>query len=420
MAMGVRSQVSRKLRVLHVISDSGLGGAGRYLLALLDGFRTVAAGHGQLNLGVMCPQGVLRAHLKDRQIEIGTLPVGDVSFHPGNLGAIYRYLGKAEPTLVHTHASLAGRVAARLRGRPRVVFTRHRLGDGTTQHPWNSFGTSPMDRSSDGPGSNRARLSKAPLFKKTIRGWGERLLADGVIAVSASVKNDLMSEGIPPEMIHVIPNGVRVPDPPLEPDNRSFRRALVDTAGWQEDCFILAVVGRLVPEKGHTVLLEAVRAALSEAPRLRLLVVGDGPERGQLEALAHRLEISQIVHFTGFRADVEKILWAVDAAALPSLSEGMPLALLEAMAVGKPVIASMVGGIPEAVTHEETGLLVLPGNHREFSRAIVRLYQDGSLARKLGISARQRIRLAFTVERMARETLSFYYKVMGICSGHSP
>jgi glycosyltransferase involved in cell wall biosynthesis len=151
----------------------------------------------------------------------------------------------------------------------------------------------------------------------------------------------------------------------------------------------VGVVGRLVPEKGVDVFLQAAALVLAVVPQARFLVVGDGPVRADLERQAAGLGIADRVTFTGFRADAPQVIAGLDLLAVPSRSDGSPLVVCEAMAAGVPVVASRVGGLPDLVADGRTGLLVGPGRSEELARALVSLLLDPTAADELGTRSRE-------------------------------
>ncbi|HET8721097.1 MAG TPA: glycosyltransferase [Nitrospira sp.] len=179
----------------------------------------------------------------------------------------------------------------------------------------------------------------------------------------------------------------------------------------KEDRPTVGTVCRLVePKKGISVLLRAI-AALKEQnsdPQCQLLIVGDGPARPALEALSRQLGLSDRTVFAGARRDVARILPLLDLFVLPSLYEGFGIAILEAMAAGKPVVASAVGGIPEFVVAGETGLLVEPGNAAALGEAIESLVRDPAAATRMGMRGRARVVAEFHISTVIRRHEQLY------------
>jgi glycosyltransferase involved in cell wall biosynthesis len=175
---------------------------------------------------------------------------------------------------------------------------------------------------------------------------------------------------------------------------------------------VILYVGRLAPRKGVHYLLQAMPHIIKHFPKVRLLVVGAGPLENYLKDLSRRLSLQNSVTFLGYVSDerIRKLLALADVVVVPSIFEGCPLVLLEAMATGKPVVASAVQGIPEVVKHDFSGLLVNPGNIREIEQTIIRLMKDKKFADYLGENARQTIIKDYSWEKIARRTQEVYEK----------
>ena len=211
-------------------------------------------------------------------------------------------------------------------------------------------------------------------------------VARKVICVSEAVSQSAAGL-VPKEKRVVIRNGVATPSPNNgEPEGKS---PMIGVEG------AILCVARLAPEKGIDTLLDAMK----RLPDARLIVAGDGPERTALESRA-----GKNVAFLGFVEDIPALLGQVAIVAVPSRSEGLGLSALEAMAAGKPVVASSVGGLREVVVHGETGLLVPPGDPDALAEALKSLFEDPERARKMGEAGRARIRAEFDVEVMRAKT----------------
>lgn len=248
-----------------------------------------------------------------------------------------------------------------------------------------------------------ASHATALVGKRRLFGTTDRVLMEftrRVIAVSSTHARHLReSEGVDPSRIAVIENGVDLAAFPLasEPSRREARAALgIDAA-----TPVILVVAGLRPEKAHDVLLGAVARMKAEGRRVRVLLAGDGELRATLQSLAESLGIGADVEFLGVRRDVARLLHASDVAVLPSVSEALPLALLEAMAAGTPVVASAVGSVPEVVHDGETGLLTPAGDPHLLSRAIGYILDDGARASHMRARARSLVEARHTIETTA-------------------
>jgi glycosyltransferase involved in cell wall biosynthesis len=177
---------------------------------------------------------------------------------------------------------------------------------------------------------------------------------------------------------------------------------------------LVGVVGRLEPQKGHAYLLEAWPSVLAEFPDARLLIVGDGSLRSRLQTRAHELAVADRIIFAGFRADVPRVLDALDILALPSLYEGMPLTAIEASAMARPVVATAVDGTPEVIREARTGRLVPPADPGALSRAIRGILRDPLGAERMGRAGRDFVLDRFALDRQVASTARVYREAAGV------
>ncbi|MFO7273404.1 MAG: glycosyltransferase family 4 protein [Bacillota bacterium] len=350
-------------RVLHVCSDTNIGGAGRYVLTLLTHPRLAE----RFAVAAACPEGALAAALRRAGVTVFPYPGADRSLTGPGLWHLYRIMRRWRPHIVHTHGALSGRIAGRLAG-VRVVYTKHGLAAAVE--------ASVQVRS---PGAWLRRLAV-------------RRFADRIVAVSAAVRDALVAQGADPGAVRVIPGGV---------DLRAYEQVPPPVPG------VVGALGRLEREKGFDVLLDAMAELRGEA---RLILGGDGSQR---QALAARVEKEGLpVELTGFVADVPAFLGRTGVFVLPSRSEGLGLVAVEAMAAGRPVVATRVGGLPEVVVDGETGFLVEPEDPEALARAIRALLADPARAARMGAAGRERVRKLFSAERMAEATAALYEELI--------
>jgi glycosyltransferase involved in cell wall biosynthesis len=174
---------------------------------------------------------------------------------------------------------------------------------------------------------------------------------------------------------------------------------------------IVGNVAALVPHKGQRHLIDAAKAVVLQMPDTRFIIAGEGELRPALERQIRDHHLEKHVLLAGFRPDVLSLHKAFDIFVMSSLTEGLGTSLLDAMAAGKPIVATRAGGIPEVVGDEETGVLVPPRDHDAMAEAIVRLLKDDTLRRKMGDAGRARARSLFSAERMVQNTLNVYQRV---------
>lgn len=302
---------------------------------------------------------------------------------PGNVLAVARKLRSRRYALLHTHeykSDLIGGLAARLTGVPAVASVR-----GYT------------DRT---------------LLLRLYKHIDLRVLRcfDRILPVADHVRRQLLDAGLPSQRVITLYDAI---------DPRSFGIATdtIPVKLWQElglngSSKVVSIIGRLSLEKGHRYLLEGVGRILERFPETHFLIAGDGPERGRLEWLATRLGVNHAVSFLGYRSDVATIVAVSDVVVLASLREGCPNALIEAMSLGRPVVATSVGGVPEIARHGETGLLVPPRDPGAIAQAVLRLLRDPAWASRLGINGRQVMMQGFHIDVLAQRLASVYRELL--------
>jgi glycosyltransferase involved in cell wall biosynthesis len=242
--------------------------------------------------------------------------------------------------------------------------------------------------------------------------WACRLtnrLAHRVTAVAEAVREHVhREEGCPLEKVVVIPNGV---------NTEQFREPSTATAAellgpGENGTKVVGTIARLVWKRGHEELLEAAALVAQTEPTARLLVVGDGPLRPALEQKAKERGLNGTVRFLGAVPRAARLLPHFDVFVLPSVWEGMSNGLLEAMAAGRPVVATRVGGNPEVVVDGESGLLVPPRDPKAMADALLRLLREPELARRMGEAASRRVETEFTLPRMVHRMESLYDEML--------
>ena len=217
---------------------------------------------------------------------------------------------------------------------------------------------------------------------------------DRVFPVSAAVGRKLLNSGISERKVHLVENGVPVSD------FCDAAASLADISSEQGPR--IGMVGRLVEQKGFQLVLRAAPHILKRFPTARFIVVGEGPYREELTGLSRRLGIESSVFFLGQRDDMPGVYRSLDAFVLPSLNEGMPMTLLEAMAAGIPAIATRVGAVPSVIDDQKTGLLVEPGRIEPLQRALEQLLENPELKLTLGCNGQAWVRAQASIERTAQ------------------
>lgn len=347
------------LRVMFVVPDLGVGGAERHVVTLAPALDPDA-----FRVSVVCvgDEGELFDELGATGVRARALHSRTRPVHA--LASLVRAMRAERPDVVVTrgyNAEALGRIAAALTRVPRSVVWVHNATDITPR--------------------GRLRFVVDRLLEP---------LTSAYYGVAHAQRSYLVDHlGHPAEKVEIIHNGV---DPAVFAPRAAAGVELPPGAR------TIGVVAVLREEKDHRTLLRAVRMVVDEIPEAHLLVVGDGPLRGELEALARRLGIAGNVTFAGSRPDVAALLPALDVAVLSSTTECFPMAVLEAMASGVPVVGTAVGGVPEMIEDGATGYLVPPRQPRAMADALVKVLRDPARD-AMGRAARDRVRAEFTLDR---------------------
>lgn len=247
-------------------------------------------------------------------------------------------------------------------------------------------------------GTHHGHIENAPGFLSRLHGWlTNSALCTRMICVSSQVRTLAMrDEGAHLDKLVVIDNGIHPPQ--HAPVSAEERQALRAALGVEPHQLLFLTVGRLMLQKGHTYLLDAIQQLHN--PDFIFVFVGQGPLRQELESKAQRLGISERVRFAGVRQDVAQLLEAADVFVQPSLWEGMSLALLEAMFAGLPIVATRIEAATDVLTHEQSALLVEPRDPADLAQALTRIASDSSLRQRVGAAAKQDAQSKYTVDVM--------------------
>lgn len=382
-----------RARVLRVITRLNIGGPAIHAALLAsrldrERFETLlVAGREGPAEGSMWELGRL-----DPGLRITVVPALGRDLSPARdlraLASVIAIARAYRPHIVHTHlakAGFVGRIAGRLAGARAVLHTYH----GSVFRGY--FGE---------------RESALYLAIERALGW----LSSRVIAITPRQRQDLVALGVAPaEKIVTIPLGLD-----LEPFRRETGRGEARAAlGLPPDGPLVGIVARLVPVKDVATFLRAFALARERVPGVRAFVVGDGEERAALERLSGELGLGASCRFVGWRADMPNVYAAADVVALSSLNEGSPVSLIEAMAAGRPVVATAVGGVPDVVRDGETGSLVPPRDPAALAAAMTELLLDGELARRYGEHGRAAAYPRFDASRLVSDIERLYDELLG-------
>ena len=366
----------KSTRILHVIYSLEIGGAEMDLIAKA---KVLVQRYGY-HVAIVCL--LRRGKLVEEAERDGIRVIGPVMGGKSDIRVIpwlLRIIRSGKFDVVHTHmfaSNFLGRVAATLAGGPVIISTVQLIAE--REKWWEML------------------LDRALQFK-----------TDMVIASSEAVRQSFIQRGIRPTKIAVIHNSVDFARFDAV-DREAARQATRQAFGWDKGHFVVGTVARLERIKGLDHLIEAAKTVAEALPQARFLVVGDGPQREDLLSRVRHLELGERCIFAGLRSDVPQILPAFDLFVLPSLSEALGIAAIEALASGVPVVASQVGGVPEVVIHGETGLLVPPSDAAQLVQAILHVAANPAEARQWAERGQKRVRLMFDVNRLTDAQARLY------------
>ena len=370
-----KEAMQRRINVLYLTTGLNVGGAEKALS------RTVALLDRKSYNPIVCSlleRGPVAGEIEENGVQVfslGARTKADLAIIP----KLFHLLREEKIHIIHSylfHPNLLGRLVGRFAGIPIVISSERGMGT-----------------------EGRLRLMLNRLTAP---------LVDKIIAVCEAVRNFAIKEiGISPDRLVTIYNGVDLSEYSKDPNSgrtEEIKRELGIALAHK----VVGTVGHLEPEKGCEYLLQAAPQVSAQDGKVTFLLVGDGSQRAKLENLAEDLGISSNVIFMGYRNDIPRILSVMDIFVLPSLYEGLPNALLEAMAACRPVVATQVGGIPEVVVEGETGFLVPPRNSEALADAIGMMLRDKERAAQMGLAGRKRVERFFSAETMVAKTEELY------------
>ncbi len=367
-------------KIIEVSSDTNIGGAGKCLLTLLENFD-----YNKLEVKVILPENsLLKPHIDAMGIPVIEVSgIADKSLDWGAVGELKRIFKAEKPDLVHTHASMSARIAAKMAG-AKIVYTRHSV-----------FPPSP-------------RISRG--LGKIINGAVNNYLSDGIIAVAEAAKDNLTDTGVSDKKISVILNGVE----PLTPVSADDKAKLRNRFSLSEGEKAVSIVARLEDIKGHDYFIDAAAKLLHEGINAKFFIAGTGSYEEHLKAKVKDMGLEDKIIFTGFISDVDKLMNVTDIQANASFgTEATSLALLEGMSLGIPAAVSDFGGNPGVIKDGVNGFVVPKKNADALADALRKLLTDEALYKKLSDGAKAIFAQTFTAKAMTRNTEKLYFDIIG-------
>ena len=366
--------------ILHLISSSGFLGAENVVLELAK--ESKKAGF-WVTVGILENRNNLHMELvkraKGEGLKVQIFPCKG-RFDTRTIPSIRSFINSEQPSILHSHGYKSNFYAlAANRGKILWVVTNH--------------------------------LWKRTTFTLKVYAYLDSLLirrADKVIAVSDEIADEMKTKGISASKILVIDNGIDLQKFTNQTRNNELRKSF----GFNGNHKIIGTVASLTEEKGHIYLIEAALQVIYKYPECRFLIVGDGGQRKFLEGKTADLGLTDKVIFTGSRKDVPEILSMLDAFLLPSLKEGLPMALLEAMAAKVPVIASSVGAIPDVIKDGMNGMLIPPKNSDAIAKVIAIMLSNGDSTKEMAQKAFEKVRDHYSSKQMADKYLAVYKEML--------
>jgi len=358
------------LTVLH--TESSMGWGGQENRSLQESKELTKRGHRAI---ILCPPGsglmknALRAGVPTAGVRIRS------SLDPVAIYFVTRLIRKENVDIINTHSSKDSWVAAVgawLSGRKHAIVRTRHLAIG---------------------------------IKKSLT---YTLLPDKIVAVSDYVRDLFIKQGIDRDRIITIPSGIDLSR--FDPSKTSGSLRKEFSIGPAVPVVIMVAILRF--DKGHYYFIQAAKMVVEKFPDARFLIVGDGPQRKNIEGYIDNLSLRKNMVMLGMRDDIPRVFASASLYVIPSLREGMGQSTMEAMAMGVPVIASRVGGLPELIRDNETGVLVPPKDADALAKAIIGLLTDGEKAGGLAVRAQQAIRDTYNIERTVDKTLDLYTELL--------
>jgi len=373
----------KKINVCHLISGDLWAGAEVQMYTLVMSLKTLP----DINVSaIVLNEGKLAVKLRDAGLEVAVIEESKNNFFR-ILRHIKDILNNKNIDILHTHRYKENILGALLK---KNGIVQHLI---QTVHGINE----PL---------KGIKILKAKLYSY-LNLYYTRKYFDKVLTVSFDIQNK-MSGRIDPDRLVTIHNAI-------DPDSLTIKRTadkIREELGIEENQPIIGTAGRMVPIKGYDIFLDMAKIILEKKPESRFLLVGDGPLKQELEDIAQKLGIENMVIFPGFRDDIIDIINCFDIFVISSYHEGIPMVLLEAMALRKAVVATSVGGINEIIENDVSGILVNPGDAKALSEACIKVMDNINLKKNLEIEAKRRIDMEFSSNILKTRVLNLYQEII--------
>lgn len=369
-----------KINILHIYQNSKIGGVQQQILNLLKAYNR------EVFNPIFCCLGPKEEIGKEIEgIGIDCIPLNRSRYNRFSLGIVldlHRLMKKKQIHIVRTHryrSNFYGRLAAFLTGALVIVASVH----------------------------DNYRTDKRPGRRIINRMLSH--ITDKIVAVSEEVKKDIIRyDKIEPSKVVVLPNGIDVERFNPKGNFADIRKEF----SIKEGALVVGFVGRIVPAKGLQYLIDSIPYVKGEFKNIKLLVIGEGSIVARLHEQAKEKKVYDSIIFTGRRRDIPDILSCIDIFVMPSIAEGLPNALLEAMAMGKPIVATEVGGIPEVMKNGVNGLLVPPRDPIALATAMKGLIGNDRLAAQMGYAARDLVLDKFSMRAITQKWQTLYLSIL--------
>lgn len=380
---------SGKINVLLLVPSFDTGGPGTTVLTIAksisaERFNPIICSMRKSNLE-------LEERAKKQGIKVVNLNMGSI-FDFKVFLKLYQLIKKEKINIIHNHGfrpEIYGSLAGKLTKCKGVVTTIHH----------NPVVDIPLDYG--------VIVGSLINFSRKIFSFFE----DSIVVLTKDAKKGLIKLHFPQEKIRIIPTGSN-PALFIEERNNLSREKVLMKFNIPKNKFVVGTIAILKPRKGISYLIDAAKTVIKEYPDVRFLIIGSGPLEKKLKEEVRSLGLQEYIVFQNYYEHILEIYESINLLVLPSLTEGIPAVLLEAMAFGVPVVATGVGGVPEMIEDGISGILVPPKNPEALAEAIIKIYKNPELASKMAKSARTRFEKSFTAEMMARQYEKVYEELL--------